>query len=108
MNTSKEFLVNMLALPRTTVNRKIREQQLLSPAASERVLGLDSLIGQVENMVMESGDTIDFDAAQWLSHWLASPLPALGNTKPAAYMDTVEGQKLVCRLLALAQSGAYA
>jgi len=108
MNTSKEFLVTMLGLPRATLNRKIREQRLLSPVESERVLGLDALIGQAENMAMESGSSTDFDAAQWLAGWLASPLPALGNSKPAGYMDTVEGQKLVCHLLALAQSGAYA
>jgi putative toxin-antitoxin system antitoxin component (TIGR02293 family) len=108
MSTSKEFLVNMLGLPRTTLNRKIGEQQPLSLAESERVLGLASLIGQAQNMVLESGNTTDFDAAQWLSGWLVSPLPALGNTKPAAYMDTVEGQKLMSHILAVAQSGAYA
>jgi putative toxin-antitoxin system antitoxin component (TIGR02293 family) len=108
MNTSKEFLINMLGLRRTRVNRKIAEKQSLPPPESERVLGLESLIGQAQNMVMESGNAIDFDAAIWISGWLASPLPALGNRKPAAYMDTVEGQKLVCHLLALAQSGAYA
>lgn len=108
MNTPKEFLINMLGLSRTTVNRKIAEKQPLPLPESERVLGLESLIGQAQNMVMESGDTADFDAAIWISGWLASPLPALGNRKPATYMDTVEGQKLMSHLLALAQSGAYA
>jgi putative toxin-antitoxin system antitoxin component (TIGR02293 family) len=108
MNTSKEFLIDALGLTRATFNRKVRENKKLSQDESERVLGVDYLIGQIENMVKESGNPTGFDAAKWVSQWLNSPLPALGNKKPASYMDTVEGQKLVSNFLAMAQSGAYA
>ena len=36
------------------------------------------------------------------------PSPALGGDKPADYMDTIEGQRIVSNLLAMMQSGAYA
>jgi putative toxin-antitoxin system antitoxin component (TIGR02293 family) len=108
MNTSKEFLIDALGLAKATLNRKVRENKKLSQGESERVLGVDYLIGQMENMVKESGTPTGFDAAKWVSQWLNSPLPALGNKKPASYMDTVEGQKLVSNFLAMVQSGAYA
>ncbi|RZI40451.1 DUF2384 domain-containing protein [Herbaspirillum sp. HC18] len=105
---AKEALIDTLRLSRATVNRKARDNMTLSQDESERVLGVEYLIGQVENMVQESGDPEGFDAAKWVSNWLNSPLPALDGQKPASFMDTVEGQKLVSNLLATAQSGAYA
>jgi len=63
----------------------------------------------VQTMVADGGaEAAGFDAARWLAQWLAHPLPALGGDTPASYLDTVEGQKLVSRLLAMAESGAYA
>lgn len=108
MDIAKETLIDTLGLARATVNRKARANMPLSQDESERVLGIEYLIGQVENMIKESGDPEGFDAAKWVSNWLNSPLPALGGQTPASYMDTVEGQKLVSNLLATAQSGAYA
>lgn len=108
MAISKETLINTLRLSRATVNRKARGAQALSQDETERVLGVESLIGQVETMVIESGDPTGFDAAKWTSAWLNSPLPALDNQTPASYMDTIEGQKMVSNLLATAQTGAYA
>lgn len=108
MQVSKEALISLLRLSRATVNRKARDMKPLSQDESERVLGVAYLIGQVENMVRESGAPQGFDAAVWVATWLHAPLPALGNKQPASYMDTVEGQKLVSSILAMGQSGAYA
>jgi uncharacterized protein (DUF2384 family) len=94
-------------LPRATVVRKIKNGETLSPEQSERVIGLERLIGQVAVMVAESGDPAGFDAEQWVGEWLECPLPALGGAKPAEFMDTMEGQELVSKLLAQSQSGAY-
>lgn len=107
MAISKETLINTLRLSRASVNRKARGAKALSQDETERVLGVESLIGQVETMVMQSGDPSGFDAAKWTSTWLNSPLPALDNQTPASYMDTIEGQKMVSNLLATAQTGAY-
>lgn len=108
MKVSKERLLITLGLARATTSRKASKSQTLSPDASSRVFGIARLIGQVEAMVNESGDPSGFDAAQWVAQWLEQSLPALDGRKPAEFMDTAEGQQLVSRLLAQAQSGAYA
>jgi len=108
MGVTKEHLINSLRLSRATINRKEREGMVLSSDESERVLGVETLIGMVQTMVEQSGNPEGFDAARWVSVWLAQPLPALGGATPASYMDTFEGQKLVTGLLAMSQSGAYA
>lgn len=108
MHMPKEWLIDHLRISRATLNRKVREKKPLPQDESERVLGLATLIGQVETMLAESGIREGFDVAQWMAGWIKLPLPALGGRPPADYLDTVEGQKLISHLLATAQSGAYA
>jgi uncharacterized protein (DUF2384 family) len=74
----------------------------------ERRRAVKMLIAQVQTMVEESGNPNGFDAARWVREWLQKPLPALGGKRPVEYMSTQEGRELVGRLLAMAQSGAYA
>jgi putative toxin-antitoxin system antitoxin component (TIGR02293 family) len=108
MDLTQESLIETLGLTRATLSRKAREDKPLSQDESERVLGVEALIGQVQAMIADSGDPAGFDAAKWVAKWLQAPLPALGGDKPASYMDTIEGQKLVASLLSMTQSGAYA
>ncbi|RKK04407.1 DUF2384 domain-containing protein [Pseudoroseomonas wenyumeiae] len=91
-----------------TINRKVKGEDRLSPAESERILGVARLVGQVQVIVEESGNSQGFDAAAWTSRWLTEPLPALGGVRPLDLMDTMEGQTLVSSTLAQLQSGAYA
>ncbi len=107
MGMSKERLYSTLGLPRATVERKARESRRLSPDESSRVLGIGRLVGQAQRMVEASGQPQGFDAAAWVANWLERPLPALGGMKPAALMDTAEGQHIVANTLSRAQSGAY-
>jgi putative toxin-antitoxin system antitoxin component (TIGR02293 family) len=107
MNMPKEAFMDALGLSRATIHRKVQREQTLSPEESERVMGIQTLIGQVEAMVGKESAP-DFDAAKWLASWLTAPLPALGGATPASFLDTVEGQKYVGNLLEMAQSGAYA
>ena len=108
MKMTKERLASTLGLARATVDRKIRDNKVLSPDESSRLLGMASLVGQVQSLVAESGQAQDFDAGAWLSDWLERPVPALGGRRPAELMDTPEGQGIVSRLVAQMQSGAYA
>ena len=108
MGVPKESLVTALGLARATVSRKIRAGATLGPEESERLLGVEALIGQVQAMVAESGDPAGFNAARWMARWINGPVPALGGSTPASYLDTVEGQKVIAQLLAMMQSGAYA
>ena len=97
-----------LDLPVATFYKKVRANARLSPAESERVIGFARLVGQVEAMLAEADGPADFDTRAWLARWLTEPLPALGNAKPIDLMNTMEGQNLVSRTLAQAESGAYA
>lgn len=104
----QQTIFDALNLKTATVNRKAVEGQSLSLEDSERVIGLARLIGQLEAMIEESGHADGFDAPKWLSQWLTSPLPALGDKRPISLLDTMEGQALVSQMLARIQSGAYA
>ena len=107
MDMPKEALMDSLGLSRATINRKVQREQALSPEESERVMGMQALIGQVQAMI-DPESAPEFNAAKWLANWLGAPLPALGGAKPGSFMDTVEGQKYVGNLLEMTQSGAYA
>lgn len=107
MNMPKETLMDSLGLSRATINRKVQRELALSPEESERVMGMQALIGQVQAMI-DTKSAPDFNAAKWLANWLTAPLPALSGATPASFLDTVEGQKYVGNLLEMTQSGAYA
>jgi len=108
MAISKDKLYTTLGLARATVNRKLRGQQVLNQDESERVLGIARLVGQVDQMVKESGNAVGFDAAKWVAAWLDRPQAALGGKRPAELMDTSDGSGIVSDLVARMQSGAYA
>ena len=111
LDIQQEKVFTMLDIATATVNRKASRNESLSREDSEKVVGMAKLIGQVEAMLEESGDPElmkDFDAARWLTHWMEEPIPALGGASPAEYMDTIEGQEMISRLLATMQTGAYA
>ncbi len=108
MAISKDKLYTTLGLARATVNRKLRGQQVLNQDESERVLGIARLVGQVDQMVKESGNAVGFDAAKWVAAWLDRPQAALGGKRPAELMDTSDGRGIVSDLVARMQSGAYA
>lgn len=97
-----------LNLSTATVNRRAKQDDTLSPAESERVIGIARLVGQVEVMVRDSGDPVGFDAKAWISRWLREPLPSLGGECPVNLMDTIEGQTMVSTALAQIEGGAYA
>lgn len=101
-------LLDKLMLSRTAVARLARGDRTLPQFASERVVELARLVGQVQVMVEESGDPDGFSPARWLSRWLDSPVPALGGCRPVDYLDTVEGIHAVSDVLRQMQSGVYA
>ncbi len=108
MHIPRERLYGWLGIARTTANRKVKEDELLSQDESERALGIARLVGQVQAMVAESGNPVGFDAARWAASWLEEPNEALGGRAPGGFMDTADGRALVSGLVAQMQSGAYA
>jgi putative toxin-antitoxin system antitoxin component (TIGR02293 family) len=108
MGMSKRSLYKTIGVAKATVTRRARHNSRLDENATERVLAMMTLLGQVESMVEESGTIEGFDASAWTADWLASPQPALGGNRPGDLMDTADGRALVSDLLARMQSGAYA
>ena len=108
MDITKERFCDILRFPRSSVDRKIQQGTTLTPEQSERIMGIQLLIRQVETMVTESGNPQGFDPAHWTGQWLERPNPALGGAMPSDFLDTIEGQGIVSRLLAQSVSGAYA
>jgi putative toxin-antitoxin system antitoxin component (TIGR02293 family) len=111
LDIQQEKIFYMLDIATATVNRKASRNEALSREDSEKVLGMAKLIGQVETMLEESGDpaqTQGFNAARWLTRWMEEPIPALGGASPSQYMDTIEGQEMISKLLVQMQTGAYA
>lgn len=97
-----------LRLSPATINKKAKQDQILSPGESERVIGVVKLVGQLEMMIRESGNPEGFDAPAWMARWLKEPLPAFGGVRPIDLMDTMEGQAMVSTALSQMQSGTYA
>jgi putative toxin-antitoxin system antitoxin component (TIGR02293 family) len=108
MHVPRERLYGWLGIARTTANRKVKGDDVLSQDESERALGITSLVGQVQKIVSESGNPGGFDAARWTANWLEEQNEALGGRKPGEFMDTSDGRALVSGLVAQMQSGAYA
>ena len=108
MHIPRERLYGWLGIARTTANRKVKEDELLSQDESERALGIARLVGQIQAMVAESGNPDGFDAARWAANWLEEPNEALGGRAPGGFLDTADGRALVSGLVAQMQTGAYA
>ena len=107
MQMSRKDIYKSLAIPQSTADRLIKNQERLSPEHSERVLGMQELVQLAERIIKESGTSKGFDAWAWVGEWIHQPNPALGGT-PASYMDTIAGQTIVKNLLLQAQAGVFA
>jgi len=101
-------LGDRLKLTRQSLTRLASADRPLCQAASERVVEVARLVGQVEAMVEENGDPEGFDSTEWLSRWLDHPLPALADRRPVVYLDTIKRTHFISELLGQMQSGAYA
>jgi putative toxin-antitoxin system antitoxin component (TIGR02293 family) len=108
LSISKERLCATLGVSRATVDRALKAHRNLSSADSEHVVGLARLIGQVEQIVQESGNPEGFDAGLWVAEFIEAENPALGGRRPAELMRTSDGRAVVSTLIAQMQSGAYA
>ncbi len=104
----RDRLYTTLGLSRATVDRKIKAKADLSIEQSESVVGIARLVGEVAQIVRESGDARGFDAARWVADFLERPNPALGGRRPASLMRTSDGRSAVSAVVAQMQTGAYA
>jgi putative toxin-antitoxin system antitoxin component (TIGR02293 family) len=107
MGAPQEAVIRDLGIARSTWARKRAQHAPLEQNASEKVIGLAALIGQVETLVEEQGAPAGFDAAKWFRDWMRQPVPALGGRRPVELLDTREGQQIVSNLLDAIRAGAY-
>ncbi len=109
MGLPRDQFMRVLGLARSTVERKITQRGPLSQSESEKLVGVERLIGQVDAMVREAGAAPDdFDAARWFARWMADPVPALGGVAPQELLDTADGREAISTLLYQMKSGVYA
>ena len=101
-------LSRALGVPPSTIRRKAKNSEPLPAEQGERVLGLQSIVGQVQTMVEECGDPTNFDAAAWTGDWLTAPQPALSGRLAMEFLGTVTGLQLLSDLLMKNVTGAYA
>lgn len=104
LGISRSQLCRWLGLPPGSVARKARQGRPLGPLEGEPLLGLARLVGEVEQIILESADQLDFDAARWLSQWLVQPNFQLGGQRPVEYIGTADGRSLLTMVLRRMQS----
>ncbi|MEB3332064.1 MAG: antitoxin Xre-like helix-turn-helix domain-containing protein, partial [Synechococcaceae cyanobacterium] len=63
----RSTLCALLGLKLSTINRKLNRKLRLSPDESERLMGLQRLIGEVEAVVRDCGEGQGFAAGRWLA-----------------------------------------
>ena len=108
LQVSQERLYSTIGVSRATANRAIKAECALNAADSEHAMGLARLVGQVEQIVQESGDPEGFDAGKWVADFLDSEQASLGGRRPAELMRNSDGRAVVATLVNQMQSGAYA
>ncbi len=108
LDVPREQVFAWTSIARATANRKLQADAALALEEGERTLALAALIGQVEEIVTQSGELEHFMAGRWLAAWLSEPNDALGNRCPGDHLDTEAGRAVVAQLVGQMQSGAYA
>lgn len=107
MGARHEVVVRKLGIPKSTWARKRQQHSPLEKGASELVMGLATLIGQVESMLGEQAAPNGIEAGKWFYKWAEDPIPALGGKAPVELLDTKEGQQVVATLLGAIGAGTY-
>lgn len=107
MGTRHEVVARNLGIPKSTWARKRQQHSPLEKGQSELVMGLATLIGQVESMLDEQPRPRGIEAGKCFFKWAEDPIPALGGKAPAELLDTYEGQQIVATLLNTIAMGAY-
>ena len=87
----------LLPVSRRTIE-KVKDQELLSPVVSDRVLQIAALY---QHGIDVLGDLGSF------KEWLSSPLISLGNKKPIEFMNNDTGISIINDLLGRIAHGVY-
>lgn len=69
--------------------------------------GREHLINQVKQLLIESGNSEDFDAAGWVDRWLHRPNNVLGGAMPELFLHTRDGVETLSLIIAAMAEGSY-
>ncbi|MEQ9425883.1 MAG: DUF2384 domain-containing protein [Cyclobacteriaceae bacterium] len=87
----------LLPVSKRTVE-KVKDEELLSPVVSDRVLQIASLYTNGKEL---------FGNSQSFKDWLQSPVMALGGKKPIEYLNTDTGISIVNDIMGRIEYGVY-
>jgi putative toxin-antitoxin system antitoxin component (TIGR02293 family) len=108
LHLTQEVIGGVIEISKTTLERKVSKNEMLSKSQSDLLWGLNALVDQVNAAIDDAGDGAeDFDAGDWVKAWLEKPLAALGNRRGIDLMDTAGGQEMVSRVLAQNLAGSF-
>jgi putative toxin-antitoxin system antitoxin component (TIGR02293 family) len=107
-NISRDRLYLMLGLSRSTIEKKIKDNELLSVEQSEKVFSLKKLFDKLDGMLPEKRESGSPTVCAMLMAWLEAPMPALNGRTPFEFMDTADGRNMVLNLLEKIEAGIYA
>jgi putative toxin-antitoxin system antitoxin component (TIGR02293 family) len=109
MDMPRVRFLEIMALPRASMEKKIAGRDNLSGIANVRTLNLLSLLAKARDIVEDSvaSEAKDFDVAGWLGRWIETPQPALGGKRPSDLLDTEVGARMVERTLGALRSDTY-
>ncbi len=105
---SRDRLYLMLDLSRSTIEKKIKDNELLNVEQSEKVFSLKKLFFKLDGMLPEKREPGSPTVPAMLMKWLEAPMPALNGKSPFELMDTAEGRNMVLNLLEKIEAGVYA
>jgi len=112
LGIDQSALTDHMGIARSTYTRKLKNAELLSSGDSATALGVARIVGEIERILMESGDPEQmgdvFNVAEWTGYWLRQRVGALGNRRPIDYLDNAFGQETVLQLVRQMQTGAFA
>lgn len=97
LEVSDAALASLAGISATTLTRRKRAGRL-SPAESEHVLRIATLLERATQVFEDVGDA---------AVWLKTPNVSLGNVTPLAYADTEIGAREVENLLGRIEYGVY-
>jgi len=109
MHIPSSRFYRILGIPRATAEKKVSSGELLAGRGGCAAIGMIKLLSTAQAVVSNSTTprAKGFDTAKWLGEWIELRQPALGGRKPADFLDTPTGVKVVLRLLGSIESGSY-
>ena len=105
---SRDRLYLMLGLSRSTIEKKIKDNELLNIEQSEKVFALRKLFLKLDDMLPKKREPGSPTVCAMLMEWLEAPMPALNGRAPFDLMDTADGRNMVLNLLEKIEAGVYA